>query len=68
MDLGFTPAQENFRAEVRAWLAANLARPWSQEVRDPKHTADSLVELRRAWQKKMHAAGYLGMGWAPEWG
>jgi alkylation response protein AidB-like acyl-CoA dehydrogenase len=68
MDLRFTPEQERFRAEVRAWLAANLARPWSQEARDPKHDADSLVELRRAWQKKLHAAGYLGMGWPPEWG
>ncbi len=68
MDLRFTPEQEKFRAEVRGWLAANLTRPWSQEARDPKHDANSLVELRRAWQKKLHAAGYLGMGWAPEWG
>jgi alkylation response protein AidB-like acyl-CoA dehydrogenase len=68
MDLRFTAEQEKFRAEVRAWLAANLERPWNQELRDPKHDADSLVELRRAWQKKLHAAGFLGMGWPPEWG
>jgi alkylation response protein AidB-like acyl-CoA dehydrogenase len=68
MDLRFTPEQEAFRAEVRAWIAAHLARPWSQEVRDPAHDADSLVEVRRAWQKQLHAAGYLGLGWPPEWG
>jgi alkylation response protein AidB-like acyl-CoA dehydrogenase len=68
MDLRFTPDQERFRAEVRAWLAANLARPWHEEVRDPAHDADSLVEVRRAWQKKLHGAGYLGMGWPREWG
>ncbi len=68
MDLQFTPEQEAFRQEIRTWLAANLDRPWNEEVRDPKHDADSLVEVRRQWQKKLNAAGYLAMGWAPEWG
>jgi len=68
MDLQFTPEQEAFRRDVRAWLAQNLERPWNEEVRDPEHDADSLVEVRRRWQKKLHAAGYLAMGWAPEWG
>jgi alkylation response protein AidB-like acyl-CoA dehydrogenase len=27
-----------------------------------------LVEVRRAWQKKLHQAGYLGMNWPKEWG
>ncbi|MDJ0785965.1 MAG: acyl-CoA dehydrogenase family protein [Myxococcota bacterium] len=68
MDLHFTPEQIAFRDEVRAWIAENLERPFSLEKRDPKHDADSLVEVRRAWQKKLHAAGYLGMGWPAEWG
>ena len=48
MDLGFTPEQESFRTELRAWLATNLSRSWTEETRDPSHDADSLVELRRA--------------------
>ena len=68
MDLQFTAEQEAFRAEVRAWIAANLDRAWNEEIRDPKHDADSLVQVRRQWQKKLNAAGYLAMGWAPEWG
>jgi len=68
MDLQFTPEQEAFRLEVREWLAQNLERPWSEEIRDPNHDADSLVEVRRRWQKKLNKAGYLAMGWAPEWG
>ncbi len=68
MDLGFTPEQESFRTELRAWLATNLSRSWTEETRDPSHDADSLVELRRAWQRKLNDAGYLGMGWPPEWG
>jgi alkylation response protein AidB-like acyl-CoA dehydrogenase len=68
MDLRFSEAQERFRDEVRGWIHAQLARPWSQEVRDPSHDADSLVEVRRQWQRKLHAAGYLGMAWPAEWG
>jgi alkylation response protein AidB-like acyl-CoA dehydrogenase len=68
MDLQFTDDQQRFRAEIRAWLGDHLERPWSAEVRDPKHTADSLVEVRRDWQRVLHAAGYLGMDWPAEWG
>ncbi len=68
MDLRFTDAQVAFRDEVRAWLASNLTRPFREEVRDPAHDADSLVEVRRQWQRKLQAAGYLAMGWPEEWG
>jgi alkylation response protein AidB-like acyl-CoA dehydrogenase len=68
MDLRLTDQQESFREELRGWLDANLERSWSQELRDPKHDADSLVEVRRSWQRKLHAAGYLGMSWPEEWG
>jgi alkylation response protein AidB-like acyl-CoA dehydrogenase len=68
MDLQFTPEQEAFRAEVRSWIEANLERPWNEEVRDPAHDAKGLVEVRRRWQRKLHEAGYLAMGWPAEWG
>jgi alkylation response protein AidB-like acyl-CoA dehydrogenase len=68
MDLGFSEEQERFRAELREWIGRNLERPFTDEVRDPKHDADSLVELRRRWQRKLNDAGYLGMGWPAEWG
>ncbi len=68
MDLRFTPEQVSFRDELRRWIDANLERSWTEEVRDPGHDAASLVELRRRWQRKLHAAGYLGMGWPEAWG
>jgi len=68
MDLQLTEQHLKFRDELRAWLKANLERPWREEVRDPKATEDSLVELRREWQRKLYKAGYLGMGWPAEWG
>src|SRR5262245_43067317 len=68
MDLDLTPQALAFRDELRTWLAANMHRPWREELRDPAATEDSLVELRRAWQRKLYQAGYLGMDWPPEWG
>jgi alkylation response protein AidB-like acyl-CoA dehydrogenase len=68
MDLRLSPEHLRFRDEVRAWLAANLERPWRDELRDPAATEDGLIAVRRAWQKRLHAAGYLGMDWPAEWG
>jgi alkylation response protein AidB-like acyl-CoA dehydrogenase len=45
-----------------------MKRPWREELRDPNATEDSLMELRRGWQRKLHDAGYLGMSWPVEWG
>jgi alkylation response protein AidB-like acyl-CoA dehydrogenase len=68
MDLQLTEKHLKFRDEIRSWLKQNLQRPWRDEVRDPKHTEDSLMELRRKWQRKLYEAGYLGMDWPAEWG
>ena len=68
MDLEFSAEQLEFQQEVRSWIAKELPRPFTDEVRDSAHDADSLVEMRRRWQKKLNDAGYLGMRWATEWG
>ena len=68
MDLRLTAAHEAFRNELRAWLHANLRRPWREELRDPTATEDSLIEVRRQWQRKLYTAGYLGMDWPRGWG
>ncbi len=68
MDLHLSEQHLKFRDELRAWLQANLRRPWRDELRDPHATENSLMELRRAWQRKLYTAGYLGMDWPPEWG
>ncbi|MEO1913510.1 MAG: acyl-CoA dehydrogenase family protein, partial [Myxococcales bacterium] len=57
-----------FRDELRAWLDVNLERSYTEEVLAPNADEDSLVEVRRQFQKKLNDAGYLGMGWPTEWG
>ncbi|MBI3769575.1 MAG: acyl-CoA dehydrogenase family protein [Deltaproteobacteria bacterium] len=68
MDLQLSDQHVMFRDELRAWLKANMGRPWREELRDPKATEDSMIELRRSWQRKLYEAGYLGMHWPAEWG
>src|SRR6058998_1358538 len=58
MDLSYSPAEEAFRARVRGWLAENLPEPGSLK------TLDGM----RAWQRKLHAAGFLGAAWPKEYG
>ncbi|HZQ98684.1 MAG TPA: acyl-CoA dehydrogenase family protein, partial [Chloroflexota bacterium] len=57
MDLRYTPEDEKFRAEVRAWFEANVPRK-------PLQT----LEERRAWHRKLYEAGFVGMGWPKEYG
>src|SRR5438093_13698802 len=67
MDLQLSAEHLRFRNQLRAWLAAHLPRPWREELRDPRATETSLIELRRAWQRKRYQAAYLGTDLPPEW-
>jgi alkylation response protein AidB-like acyl-CoA dehydrogenase len=70
MDFSDTPEQAAFRTEVRGWLAANLP----DEIRvddaaDQRIAPDRAVLAKRiAWQKCMHAAGWVGLSWPKEFG
>src|SRR5262245_29625849 len=68
MDLQLAPQHLAFRDELRTWLGANLKRAWRDEVRAPGATEAGLIDIRRAWQKRLHGAGYLGIAWPREWG
>lgn len=57
MDLQFTPADIAYRDHVRQWLATNK----------PEHELDTL-DAKKAWHRKLYAAGFVGMGWPKEYG
>src|SRR5260370_12710206 len=68
MDFDFTPEQETFRQEWRAWLAENVpadlrGRGFASSRADVKE-----VERLRDWQRTLHKAGYVGMDWPAEYG
>ncbi len=61
MDLTLSPSEQEFRDELRAWLAEN--HPGEDPPGD-----DEAFEHRRAWQRKLYEAGYAGFSWPKEYG
>ena len=65
MDLRDTTEEAQFRAELRAWIAANLpedkrgGRGGAQRFDDP---------FMREWSHKLYEAGYAGLTWPKEYG
>ena len=70
MDFEYSPAQDAFRKEFRGWLEANLPPELClDDAADDRVPADrETYERRRAWQKTMHAAGWVGISWPKEYG
>jgi len=67
MDFTLTPEQDAFRAEVRAWLSANLPPDWAGRPQTDIPRKE-LYEFGRHWQRKLHGAGLLGITWPKEYG
>jgi alkylation response protein AidB-like acyl-CoA dehydrogenase len=73
MDLDFSAEDEAYRTKLRAWLEENTgmrafastpakgAEGESGDAKDPLAGA-------RAWPRKLHAAGYVGLEWPKEYG
>jgi alkylation response protein AidB-like acyl-CoA dehydrogenase len=61
VDLTLSPSEESFRDELRTWLDANHTR------REPEGD-DAGFTFRRAWQRKLHDAGWAGVSWPTEYG
>jgi alkylation response protein AidB-like acyl-CoA dehydrogenase len=62
MNLDFSPAEKQFREEVRAWLAENAPRG---------HRPADGPEMRDfdlAWQRRQYEAGWAGIAWPAEYG
>jgi len=67
MDFNFTPEEEAFRQELRSWLQENLPKEYDPQKFD-EIDADGRFEFQRAWQKKAHQAGWVGLHWPKEYG
>ena len=63
MDLRFTEAQQSFRAEVRAWLTANVPA-------EPLESFDTEAGFRqhRAWEAKLNEGRWGMVTWPEELG
>ncbi|HEX3953988.1 MAG TPA: acyl-CoA dehydrogenase [Stellaceae bacterium] len=70
MDFADAPEHAAFRREFRDWLDANLTDDLKVEDASDSRVAPDLetLEKRIAWQKKMYAAGWVGISWPKEYG
>ncbi len=66
MRLGFTQAEEQFRAECADWLTAQMAG----EFADIKGitTLTEKAERRKEWEQHLGAHGWSCIGWPKQWG
>jgi alkylation response protein AidB-like acyl-CoA dehydrogenase len=62
MDLSFTPEEQAFAEEVRAWLQAHVAVPPRFE------TIAEEVEFGRAWQAQLAEGRWVGVHWPVDYG
>jgi alkylation response protein AidB-like acyl-CoA dehydrogenase len=65
MDLAFTPEEQKFREDIRAWVRENLPT----EISDKVHNALRLSrdDMQR-WARILGKKGWLGYGWPSQFG
>jgi len=64
VDLRFDEADEEFRREVAAWLAAALTGEFADLVRTGGPGREhELLEERKAWERRLGEGGWIGLGW-----
>jgi alkylation response protein AidB-like acyl-CoA dehydrogenase len=64
--LRYGEEEEAFRAELVAWLEANV--PPDDVLRQPKQSSANFEDWSRDWQRTLFEAGWLVPGWPPELG
>jgi alkylation response protein AidB-like acyl-CoA dehydrogenase len=69
VDLRFSSEDEAFRAEVRDWLADRLVGEFAEGrgLGGPGREHEGF-EVRRAWERVLGDAGWIGLGWPKEHG
>ena len=67
MDLGFSPAEEAFREEIRVWLEANLPAEWRHRGIGG-YREDDEESIQREWQRRLYEGGWLKLSWPAEHG
>jgi len=65
MDLAFTPEEQQFREDIRAWVGDNLPQDLAEKVHGSLHL--SRDDMQR-WAKILGKKGWLGYGWPTEFG
>ncbi|GAC1311705.1 MAG: acyl-CoA dehydrogenase family protein [Acidimicrobiales bacterium] len=70
MDFSYAPEDEEFRAELRTWIDANLADFLEQGEIGPAQADSTLrtMQRRQAWQRRLNEGGWAAINWPRAWG
>ncbi|WP_184258789.1 acyl-CoA dehydrogenase [Rhodopseudomonas rhenobacensis] len=73
MNFDDTPQEAAFRAEARAWIAANAPKQYEEPLRKASLGRLALdgataLEVAKAWQKKKAQAGWACLHWPKDYG
>jgi len=68
LDLDLAPEDVAFRDKLRAWLKTNLPRAKKRSAVSQGEAPGSRLSAMKAWQRKLHGAGYVAIGWPREYG
>ena len=73
MNFDDTPQEAAFRAEAKAWIAANAPKQYEEELRKSslgrtELKGANILEVAKAWQKKKADAGWACLHWPKEYG
>src|SRR6267143_370831 len=73
MNFDDTPQEAAFRAEAKAWIAANAPKQYEDELKKSslgrtQLKGANILEVAKAWQKKKADAGWACLHWPKEYG
>ena len=73
MNFDDTPQEAAFRAEAKAWIAANAPKQYEEELKKSslgrtQLKGANILEVAKAWQKKKADAGWACLHWPKEYG
>jgi alkylation response protein AidB-like acyl-CoA dehydrogenase len=68
VDLTYTAEEEQFRTELRTWLAENIPAEWTEPGYWASLDTTESFEKRREWEARKTAAGFSGIQWPVEYG
>jgi alkylation response protein AidB-like acyl-CoA dehydrogenase len=68
VDFSYPKPAEDFREEVRTWLAQNLDSELAMPLRPNRGPSFEDLDLLRRWNAKLADAGYAAIAWPREYG
>jgi alkylation response protein AidB-like acyl-CoA dehydrogenase len=67
MDFNYSPEQDAYRQQVRAWLEVNQPPPLTPAEKE-RIDEDLLWERNKRWHKKLYENGWVGLNWPKQYG